>query len=640
MLRIGLTNTYRFIIAFLAVALALAMAIPLPFMRAEQASATVFPDIPDDFWARTEIAYMAEKGIVAGKPDGRFDPSSPVTRGQFALMLYRALELPAGQARFKDVQPDTLLGKAVGAIVEKGIARGYPDGTYRPNQPITRGQMAVIIVRVLGLEDEAIANKHVKLPFADRFVETQRGYIYVVSHYWVMQGSERNGKQLFRAGHSASRAETAVIFYRMLSLMEQDRFTDRDPSNVKEKAYPLANLVKGELPASEGTAYYQNPLHNERWVVWMAERTQIDPALPVPDGLPASTLRQAVLSWYDSKTGAVQQKLLPYVFAHRQERTNVWDEGTFKIPPPAFFIDRNDVYLVYPDRPQVLYIVDLQTGNIEARELERPVEWKEFPYTVMHQRPGLLPLEKVYEEGGLRIVHVFYDVDSDAMVTFEGHVYSRLYATEKWAVWYDVGERAFLVYDRKKRETVRQFSSDESPWDIHITGEWLIVTTKDEFTAFHLETGEQRGGLFSEHGHLLANHPQANQVLLEKIDLAGSELVNAFVYDFDRGKLEPFEGLSRFKRNQILDLSVQADRDGRVYLVSMGSGQYGYRAYLFDWESRSYLGSYNFDLDRFDRLELVGIQNGGLIALWYRHRNDSIPADVKILRVPLKEFSR
>ena len=197
----------KFIPIFLFLALTLFSFAPLT------AQAAMFPDVPDGFWAQKDIEEIAAKGIVAGKPDGRFDPNAHVTRGQFALMLYRALKLPEGRSSFRDVQNGTVLGKAVGAIVQAGIAQGYPDGTFRPNQPITRGQMAVMITRALGYEDEAIANKNASLPFKDRFVETQRGYIKVVSERGIIRGTSTN---TFSAGKPTTRAQTAVIINRML----------------------------------------------------------------------------------------------------------------------------------------------------------------------------------------------------------------------------------------------------------------------------------------------------------------------------------------------------------------------------------------------------------------------------------------
>lgn len=173
-------------------------------------------DVPDGFWAQYYIEALAQLGIISGKPDGRFYPNEPVTRGQFALMLYRIIEEspeepPIGTKTFPVLDPNTQLGKAVSAIVEMSIANGFPDGTFCPNKPITRGQIAVMITRFLGGEESAIWDKHASLPFKDKFVETQRGYIK-----YVFDGNRMGGtsKTTFSAGKPATRAQTAVILYK------------------------------------------------------------------------------------------------------------------------------------------------------------------------------------------------------------------------------------------------------------------------------------------------------------------------------------------------------------------------------------------------------------------------------------------
>ena len=204
---------------FLLVALSLSVLTPLPVQAA------MFPDVPDGFWAQFYIEALAQNGIISGKPDGKFYPNEPVTRGQFALMLYRIIEKspdepPEGTKTFPDVDPNTQLGKAVSAIVELGVARGYPDGTFRPNQPITRGQMAVMITRFLGGEETAIKYyKYADLPFKDKFVESQRGYIKYVYEYGIMGGTS---KTTFSAGKPATRAQTAVILYQTQTLYGQN----------------------------------------------------------------------------------------------------------------------------------------------------------------------------------------------------------------------------------------------------------------------------------------------------------------------------------------------------------------------------------------------------------------------------------
>ena len=97
------------------------------------------------------ILAVARAGITGGFDDGTYRPSQPVTRGQMAAFLTRGLGLePVADAAFSDVAGTTHEG-SIGAVAAAGIAGGFPDGTYRPSQPVTRGQMATFLARGLGL---------------------------------------------------------------------------------------------------------------------------------------------------------------------------------------------------------------------------------------------------------------------------------------------------------------------------------------------------------------------------------------------------------------------------------------------------------------------------------------------------------
>jgi hypothetical protein len=96
------------------------------------------------------IATVAEAGIAAGYADGTFRPNATVTRAQMASFLNRALDLtPTRNHGFRDVSGPH--AEAIAAVAAAGIATGYGDGTYRPNEPVTRAQMATFLTRAYRL---------------------------------------------------------------------------------------------------------------------------------------------------------------------------------------------------------------------------------------------------------------------------------------------------------------------------------------------------------------------------------------------------------------------------------------------------------------------------------------------------------
>jgi beta-lactamase superfamily II metal-dependent hydrolase len=190
----------------------LALLLLIPTLPAQAAT---YKDVPASFWAYNEIQQLSDKGILKGKPDGRFDPNGNVTRGQFALILYRALKLPAGTHAFPDVPKQGELADAVGAVVSAGIAKGYANGKFGPNDPITRGQMAVMVANAMGLHDEVEQAKSKPWPYADSVYEGHRNYAIVMKEHGIITGS---GGQ-FKGGAHTTRAQTAAIIVRMLEKM-------------------------------------------------------------------------------------------------------------------------------------------------------------------------------------------------------------------------------------------------------------------------------------------------------------------------------------------------------------------------------------------------------------------------------------
>jgi hypothetical protein len=86
--------------------------------------------------------------VALGCGDGRsFCPNDTVTRGQMASFLQRALKLPDRAPAFRDVLSGSTHAGAIGALAERGIILGGTDGRFQPNVPLTRGQAASILTR-------------------------------------------------------------------------------------------------------------------------------------------------------------------------------------------------------------------------------------------------------------------------------------------------------------------------------------------------------------------------------------------------------------------------------------------------------------------------------------------------------------
>ena len=116
----------------------------------------IFDDVPLDDWAYPYVKAAVDAQIVAGYPDGTYKPTDPVTRDQMAVYISRALvggdvyvPTQPAQVSFPDVPADYWAYKYVEYAKTENVVGGYPDGSYQPTVTVDRGQMAVFIARAI-----------------------------------------------------------------------------------------------------------------------------------------------------------------------------------------------------------------------------------------------------------------------------------------------------------------------------------------------------------------------------------------------------------------------------------------------------------------------------------------------------------
>ncbi|MCL2046388.1 MAG: S-layer homology domain-containing protein [Oscillospiraceae bacterium] len=123
------------------------------------ATANNFSDVVSSNWHNEAVSVMSKMGIVNGYPNGTFRPSGSITRAELATIAARfargTWEMPLGEMLFSDIEEhwashDIQYAAAIGWV------NGYPDGTYRPNQPITRAEFMTLVNRMMERIPESI----------------------------------------------------------------------------------------------------------------------------------------------------------------------------------------------------------------------------------------------------------------------------------------------------------------------------------------------------------------------------------------------------------------------------------------------------------------------------------------------------
>ena len=128
----------------LAIVLSLSLALPVNSFAASKFSDT------SGHWAETYINTAVNLKIITGYPDGKFLPDKAVTRAEFATMVNKALGNAGSESlTFSDVSSSEWYYNDVAKAVAAAYTAGYDDNTFRPNNPITRQEAAVMISRIV-----------------------------------------------------------------------------------------------------------------------------------------------------------------------------------------------------------------------------------------------------------------------------------------------------------------------------------------------------------------------------------------------------------------------------------------------------------------------------------------------------------
>lgn len=172
----------------------------------------LFTDVKNDHWAYNEIQYWTELKVITGYGDGSFKPDQPLSRAHAAILLSKAMKLDTSNPvdpGFSDVPTDHMYYKEIATIAKMGIVTGKPDGRFDPNGTLTRAQMAAVLTRAYGLEGTIPQN------FAD-----------VPNDYWAYKeiaALAANGittgykeDNTFRPQKPVTRAQFSAFLYRIL----------------------------------------------------------------------------------------------------------------------------------------------------------------------------------------------------------------------------------------------------------------------------------------------------------------------------------------------------------------------------------------------------------------------------------------
>lgn len=129
-----------------------------------------FRDLKEGQWFYDNIVFIEKEGLISGYEDGTFKPNNPMTRAQFASMMTNYLKLNEGNnpIDFKDVKENYWAKDAINILSSHGIMVGKSKNEFKPNENITRAEAATIFNKVLDRKiNKSFLDKYSKNPFKD-----------------------------------------------------------------------------------------------------------------------------------------------------------------------------------------------------------------------------------------------------------------------------------------------------------------------------------------------------------------------------------------------------------------------------------------------------------------------------------------
>lgn len=186
-------------------------------------------------WSDVTVGKLVDLGVIDGYEDGTFKPNDKVTRAEFSKMVFTSANLVKIEGNSFTDTSNHWAKDYINTLVEiGGIDKTEYGDNYNPNKNITRLEMAKMVVRTWGLEDDAKAKAGVETSFNDDIdiEDEDKGYIIIASENEIIKGYPDN---TFKPDGEATRAEASTIIVNTLEVSEDLQTGETEEETVKER---------------------------------------------------------------------------------------------------------------------------------------------------------------------------------------------------------------------------------------------------------------------------------------------------------------------------------------------------------------------------------------------------------------------
>jgi hypothetical protein len=207
-----------------------------------------FNDVPNNFWGRRFIDVLSSRSILKGFPDYSFRPNQPVNRAEFAAIVQKAFDQEPSKTAiaFEDVPTKFWATPAIDEAISAGFLKGYPKKTFKPQQNISRVQVLVALVSGLNLKAPTSPNQILSV-----YKDAKDIPPYAISK---IAAATTNGlvvnypnPQILAPNKVASRAEVAAMIHQ--ALVKRGKLEAiSSPSIVRRRSPQQASASRSASP--------------------------------------------------------------------------------------------------------------------------------------------------------------------------------------------------------------------------------------------------------------------------------------------------------------------------------------------------------------------------------------------------------
>lgn len=162
-------------------------------------------------WAEAAISKMAVQGFVKGFPDGTFRPDDNISRAEFAALTVQAFEIQAAGSKVFSDTARHWAGEYIASACARGIVKGYSDDVFGPDDLITREQMALMVCQAAGLQPDTAGPDCCD---GDQVADWARGAVAAAYKNGIISGMPDGS---FRPQEHATRAQAVIVLSKSLA---------------------------------------------------------------------------------------------------------------------------------------------------------------------------------------------------------------------------------------------------------------------------------------------------------------------------------------------------------------------------------------------------------------------------------------